>query len=249
MSGKNQNTLFITFNLIIILTCNILLLSCDDIKKSTISKNNMLIEVTSEPQFFSTVKETLDQFDNGIFVSYDYIDPEDSDSYNKSSNKQEDNYYEEKESDNEDYDSESIYDEEQIVDEEYSEEMDLELIQLEKELEDYDIHSKSEEELKAKLNQMTALINKVKKGLNEDVELVNNEAYESSELLNSEEDEFEYIDEENQNAVLRQFALNNLKETDPEVIGDCEKRNIKKLSLWTMFNMETEVKFSLNSIL
>jgi NADH dehydrogenase/NADH:ubiquinone oxidoreductase subunit G len=248
MSRNYQNTLFIILNLIIILTFNILLFSCDELKKSTITKNNILIEITSEPQFFSTVKETLDSFDNGVFVSYDYFEPDLTKSNSESEHSQREFNFE-----NKDFEAEAYYEEynseEDLFEEESMEEFDLEFLELEKELEDYNPYDKSDQELKAKLNQMTTLINKVKKGLAEESEMINTEIYETPDLFGSEEDEVEYYDQDNQNSVLKQYAFNHLGETDPESVGDREKRHIKKLSLWTMFNMETEVKFNLNSVL
>lgn len=286
MSRKIQNTLFITMNLITILTFNTLLFSCDELAKSTISKKNIQIEITSEPEFFSAVKETLDSFDNGIFVSFDYVDPEQPKSYSESKkNKKktdlnfdkdetydsEENYEdtdinedfdsEENYEDNdifEDYDSEENYEEdyyanydsenEDLLEAESMEELDLEFMELEKELDNYNPYDKSEEELKDKLLQISVLVNKLKKGLNEDSELLGAD-YEAAEPLGSQEDEVEYYDEDDQNAVLRENSLKHLEDLDPENIGESVKRNIKRLSLWTMFNMETEVKFNLNSVL
>lgn len=274
MSRKHINTLFITLNLLTILTFNTLLLSCDELTKSTISKKNIQIEITSEPKFFSTVKETLDSFDNGVFVAFEYLDPEEQNSKNKvqtdfnfNQNENEEYYsesnYGEKDFNNyyfdDEFDSEANVEEnfyanydsenEELLESELSEELDLELLQLQNEMEAYNPYDKSEEELAAKLNQVSALVSKLKQSLNEDPELMGSESFEAQESLGSQEDQVEYYDEDNQNAVLRQYAFERLGDSDHEKIGDCEKRNIKRLSLWTMFNMETEVKFNLNSVI
>lgn len=260
MSRNINNTLFITLNLITILTFNILLFSCDELAKSTISKKNIQMEITSEPDFFSAVKQTLDSFDRGVWVALEYSDsePEPSNSYDEY--EQGDyNIDEEELEEMENFYSESDYQEqfysnyasenEDLLEAVYTEDLDQDLLDLEKELEDYNPFDKSEEELKAKLNQVSALVSKLKKGLNEETEIMSNENFETSEPLGSQEDEAEYYNEDDQNAVLRQYAFSQLGDSDPEKLGDCEKRHIKRLSLWTMFKMETEVKFNLNSVL
>ena len=74
MSRKILNTLFITLQILSLISLNIFLISCDEYKKSTILKENMEIEITSEPLFFKAIQDTLDKFDEGVFVSYDYLD-------------------------------------------------------------------------------------------------------------------------------------------------------------------------------
>ena len=237
MSRKTQNTLFITLNILAIISLNIFMISCDEIKKSTINKNNMLIEVTSEPQFFKAVQETLDSFDKGVFISYDYSETEDSDTENYEEENYENDYYTNFDKTNE-----------ELLEVEYFEEMDIEqLEQLEKELESYDFSGKSQEELLSKLNQITGIISKLKNGL-EESNLSNNENFET-EISSSDDDDSEYFNEDDQNALIREYAFSQLSDKNLDKIEDWNSRNIKKLSVLTMFHMETEVKINLNNLL
>ncbi len=287
MSRKIKNTLFITLNLLTILTFNTLLFSCDELSRSTISKNNIQIEITSEPKFFSAIKETLDSFDKGVFVSVDYVESDDQRNSNSKSNKNQaiseldfdedvqeykttydsESDYEKYENLN-DYDQE-YYDAESHMKEDYqdaifnsenkefleaeSTQENLELLQLQKEIASYNPYDKTEEELTSKVNQLSALLKKLKKELNEEADLKGTEKYGVAEHLSSSAqedlDQREYYDEEDQNAVLKEYVFSSMGEINPEKLGDCEKRNIKRLSLLTMFHMETLVKFNLNSAL
>jgi len=274
MSRISKNTLFITLNLLAFLALNINMLCCDEIKISTITKNNMLIEVTSEPQFFQAVKDTLDSFNNGIFISFDYIESQEEDEDNEEIEELEEEideneiktkkigsenfeYYYEDEDFDSDYINKEIdpiskfYEDEEtenLLEQEFFEEADLdELENFVTDLKDYDLEGKTAEELNNKLNQVSGLIKKFNNGLEEN-HLANTEGYENAELSNENEDIIEYFDEDDQNSVLRNYVHSQFEETEIQTMDECARRNIKKLSLWTMFNMETQVKFNLNSV-
>ena len=87
---QNYNKLFIIINIFVLLSININSFYCADIIKSKIVQNNMIVEITSEPLFFHTIKETLESYDEGIFISYDY---------DEDKNEYEEEYFEEQELD------------------------------------------------------------------------------------------------------------------------------------------------------
>jgi hypothetical protein len=261
-----------------------IMVSCDELKKSFIkTKNNILMEVISESEFFNDVKQTLDSLDNGFFISIEYkddiensIDQEQMDeeefqddySNNNKDDKYSNDYIQEDENeleyndfddeDEEEYENEDVsdldenedYEEESFLENEFYEEMDMDELELiRKELEDYKMEGKSNEELKIKLIEVKNLLKKLKNKLDENDNMNNALESDANDIYNEDNEmNVEYYDENDQNSVLRLNALEKIHNYGIEELEECVIKNIKRLTVMTMFNMETEVNFNMNAV-
>jgi hypothetical protein len=232
MSGTNQKLATFLF-----ITLNIIMISCEELKTSKLSINNMIVEIRSEASFFSEVKNCIKSFDEGVFIHYDYSDDDE----------------EEKEETQENDVTEEIdeilnreFGEEKIVDETYSTEQDLEELEaIEKKLKNMKDDEINEEELRITLIKVNKIMNRYNKNENS-IEKTD------MEMDSQHYDDDEYIDEEDQNSMIKFYVNEKLAETtniENNSFDDYLKQSVKKLNLLKLFTMETTVEMKLAAVL
>jgi hypothetical protein len=224
--SATQKQLNSTFFLILFLTLNTLMLSYSGLDTSKQTVNHNIIEIKSEPGFFAEVKNCIESLSKGIFIHYDYS--------------------EEDEVDNDEDDEEEEEDIFEKSSEKYSIEQDLETLQeLEQNLDKFKDGEIDEEELKLTKIKIDRIMHKYnKKNMND------NKIEKAEEALDDEE----YIDEENQNTMVRAYVNEKLDETTSndivnEQFDEILIESIKKLNILKLFTMEAKVNVNVAAVL
>merc|ERR1711957_1069040 len=168
-----------TFFLILFFTINTFMLSYSGLITSKLPLNKNMIEIKSEPEFFTEIKNCIDSLNKGVFIHYDYAEEEKQETEN-------------------DEEEEDIFEKSS---EKYSVEQDLETLkELEQNLDKFKEGKINEEELqltKIKIDRIMMKYNKMKDNKIEKAEEAQDE---------------EYIDEENQNSMVRAYVNEKLDE-------------------------------------
>merc|ERR1711957_394603 len=190
---------------------------------SKLPLNKNMIEIKSEPEFFTEIKNCIDSLNKGVFIHYDYAEEEKQETENDEEEEEEDIL--EKSS------------------EKYSVEQDLETLkELEQNLDKFKEGEINEEELqltKIKIDRIMMKYNKMKDNKIEKAEEAQDE---------------EYIDEENQNSMVRAYVNEKLDET---VSNDIENNafdeylieSVKRLNILKLFTMEAKVDVIVAAVL
>jgi hypothetical protein len=236
-SFKPFNTTFLSF---LIITLNIILISCSNTRSLKVLLENNIIEVQAKPDFFTEVKNCIKSLNEGTFIHYDYSEEEEE--HQNENDNEEGEEEEEEEVEIEDT-NDDIIEERQTTDT-YSIEKDLEeLKELEKKLENFKEGEINEDELKFTKLKLDSIMNKYKKNeINDKIEKTD------IDIDNQNYNNEEFIDEDNQNSMLRSYVTEILEETndiDSTAFDVYLKESVKKLNLLTLFTMETEVKIIL----
>merc|ERR1711957_633373 len=188
---------------------------------SKLPLNKNMIEIKSEPEFFTEIKNCIDSLNKGVFIHYDYAEEE------------------KRETENEE-EEEDIFEKSS---EKYSVEQDLETLkELEQNLDKFKEGEINEEELqltKIKIDRIMMKYNKM-----------NDNKIEKAEEAQDEE----YIDEENQNSMVRAYVNEKLDET---VSNDIENNafdeylieSVKRLNILKLFTMEAKVDVIVAAVL
>merc|ERR1711957_1013020 len=189
---------------------------------SKLPLNKNMIEIKSEPEFFTEIKNCIDSLNKGVFIHYDYAEEE------------------QETENNEEEEEEDILEKSS---EKYSVEQDLETLkELEQNLDKFKEGEINEEELqltKIKIDRIMMKYNKMKDNKIEKAEEAQDE---------------EYIDEENQNSMVRAYVNEKLDET---VSNDIENNafdeylieSVKRLNILKLFTMEAKVDVIVAAVL
>ena len=142
--------------------------------------------------------------------------------------------------------------EEKIVDETYSTEQDLEELEaIQKKLNNMKDDDINEEELKITLIRVNQIMNKYNKNELPDKNM-NSIEKTDMEMDSQHYDDDEYIDEEDQNSMIKFYVNEKLSETtniENNSFDDYLKQSVKKLNLLKLFTMETTVEMKLAAVL
>lgn len=246
MSRKLQNLIFIS---LILLALNFNMIFCAEIIKTKVIRTEALVEVTSDAQFFKDVEETLDALNSGVFISFNYVDSvqEKEDQDNEEIKNEDEIFMENEEPENPpNYDFDSDLD----IDGLNFEQLEI----LQKEIENFDSSQRSEDELILILNKVKGMVNSFGKDYsspsnNQKIPFDDLPVEQEAPLPSSSDNEDVYYSEDDHDAVLRMNTLAAISELVPEETSDTIRRNIRKLTIFKMFQMETEVKIKLNNII
>ena len=230
--SATQKQINSTFFLILFLTLNTLMLSYSGLNTSKHTVNHNIIEIKSNDGFFGEIKNCIESLDKGTFVHYDYSGED-----------------EEVEQDIDEDQDEEEEEEEDIFEkssDKYSIEQDLETLQeLEKDLDKFKNGEVDEEELKLTKIKIDKIMHKYNKKMNDkNIE----------KAVQAPEDDEEYIDEENQNQMVRSKVTEMLDETiSNDIVNIQFDENIiayiKKLNILKLFTMEATVNVNVSAVL
>lgn len=217
MSFKNQTKIINSLFIILFFTLNTMsLVSCSDQIKSKFSINRNIIEVKSDPEFFSEVKNCFDSLDEGVFIHYDYSDEE-----------------EKEETEEEEESSES-----------YEEEL-AQLKIIEENIEKFKKGEIDEEELKLSAVKVDKMLTKYNKNDLSEKSEMDFENGNIASTHNDEEEYFNEEDQNSMIKYFISEKLDDTNEIESTAFDSDIINTIKKLNLLKLFTMETNVKVNL----